>query len=122
MPKRLAMLTSLALLSTPTIAGQLINAEKLLQLCQQDTQAGFCQGYIAGAADADNICVPADVALSTLTDLAVSSIKKADTPADTSAAKLVNARLAEVFPCDDDTEKQPSSHGRNWSNKERIGK
>lgn len=122
MPKRLAVLTSLALLSAPTIAGQLVTADKFLQLCRQDDKADFCQGYIAGAADAGKLCVPADVALSTLADLAVNSLKKADAPADTSAAHLVNARLAEVFPCDDDTEKKSSAHGRNWSNKERMGK
>ena len=122
MPKRLAVLTSLALLSAPTIAGQLVTADKLLQLCQQDDKTEFCHGYIVGAADADNICIPTDVAFSTLADLAVNSLKKADAPADTPAAQLVNARLAEVFPCDGDTEKKSSAHGRNWSNKERMGK
>lgn len=123
-----ALVSTLSLLSGAAFGGQLLSAEALLDLCQQDAKTDFCQGYIAGVADGANVCVPEDIQLSTLADLAISSLKTASTPADLPATEVVSTRLIQVFPCEGDNgsekdnTKSSSSKSKNWSNKERIGK
>jgi hypothetical protein len=125
MPLRpLSLLFSLGLGVVPLAANSdpLLSADSFLQRCQQQsaTEQSFCQGYIAGTADADAICVPADIAFSTLVDLVTNSLQNAKNTATTSAATLIVARLTQVFPCSDEAADAPKR--KNWSNKERLGK
>ena len=121
-----ALVSTLSLLSSAAFAGHTLSAEALLDLCQQETKTDFCQGYIAGVADSANLCVPEDIQISTLADLAISSLKAASTPADVPATSVISARLLQVFPCDngsdEDSTESSSSKKKNWSNKERLGK
>jgi len=123
-----ALVSTLSLLSSAAVAGNKLSAEALLDQCQQETKADFCQGYIAGAADSANLCVPEDIQINTLADLAISSLKTASTPAEVPATDVISARLLQVFPCDGDNDsdkdstESSSSKGKNWSNKSRLGK
>lgn len=117
------MIPALCLASGLASSGPAVSTADLLQSCQDANEArqAFCQGYILGASDAGEVCIPADIEPATLSNLVSSDLTKAAEDADLVVAQWIQDRMKEVFPCEQ--EKDPSgSNKKNWSNKERIGK
>ena len=122
------------LLSAAAPMAVAITPSELLQQCQQESLAGdeFCEGYIAGAVDSgleagQAACIPDDISDSTLTDLALNALRNPTGTANANASLLINTRLAQVFPCERQSEPEPEPEPelapkKNWSNKERLGK
>lgn len=125
------LLTGFGFVCLLTVAPQAslaTTASDLLLQCQQDSVAetNYCAGYIAGAIDGGSTagqaaCIPDDISSGTLAELAVNALRNSAATATDNASSLINARLAQVFPCNGDAEiSQPPK--QNWSNKERLGK
>lgn len=113
-------------ISTTATAAPLLSADQLLDHCQQSQadQQNLCRGYIMGAADAGNACIPESVKFSTLQDLVMATLKRIE-PDDATPAQRIRSRLEDVFPCQTEattTPSKPPHKSPNWSNKERIGK
>ena len=116
------------------LAGAAMTPSQLLQECQPDSPAAsrFCDGYITGAVDAGRAtgrlaCLPDDISNSTLTELAMSTLRDASASAS-DASSLINDRLATIFPCSGEGEAENNTGEagqpvkKNWSNKERLAK
>ena len=120
---------ALTLLASQTSAGSLhpLNGKELLKLCQDNelTTKSLCQGYILGASDAGDACIPPEIRTETLTNLVVSSLNTSigdnAAMANSNAAMLVQQRIGTVFPCTNAQADEPDPK-QNWSNKKRIGK